>query len=193
MYRLSNNDGSPALDSASALYNNAITLCGMSKTFAMPGVRIGWLATKNRNLMQLMSVFKDYTTICSSAPSELLSIIGLRNSGRLVAHTLGIVKTNLKLLDEFFSKYTDIFEWHRPKAGTAGFVRLKGWLLKFGSGGATGFCDKLVKDKEVLLAPSAMFDHVDEYVRVGFGRRDLPECLLALEEFIKENLPHGSV
>ena len=189
MYRLSNNDGSPALESAAALYNNAISLSGMSKTFALPGLRIGWLATRNLELMQIMCGFKDYITICCSAPSELLSIIGLRNSDRLVEHTLSIVKANLQHLDQFFGRYYDLFQWHRPKAGTAAYVRLKGWLLKVGSGGASGFCDQLVRQKQVLLAPAAMFEDTGEYVRVGFGRRNLPECLTALEEFLKENAP----
>ena len=76
MYRLSNNDGSAPLQSASAICENSMTLCGMSKTFALPGLRIGWLATRNKDVMNMMQTFRDYTTICSPGPSELLATIG---------------------------------------------------------------------------------------------------------------------
>ena len=82
MYRLSNNDGTEALMSGCAMYENAVTLCGMSKTFALPGLRIGWLATKCKELMEMMGSFKDYTTICSPGPCELLAIIGERERER---------------------------------------------------------------------------------------------------------------
>ena len=73
---------------------------------------------------------------------------------------------------------TPIFEWYPPRAGTTGFVNLKGWLLKIGNGGASGFCEKLVNEKEVLLLPAKMYDFEDEYVRIGFGRASLSECLV---------------
>lgn len=47
----------------------------MSKSFAMPGLRIGWLALRDKELFQKLADYKDYTTICSSAPSEILSIM----------------------------------------------------------------------------------------------------------------------
>lgn len=47
----------------------------MSKSFSMPGLRIGWLALRDKELYQKIADYKDYTTICSSAPSEILSIM----------------------------------------------------------------------------------------------------------------------
>ncbi len=47
----------------------------MSKSFALAGLRIGWLATKNNGLFKELAAFKDYTTICSSSPSEILAIM----------------------------------------------------------------------------------------------------------------------
>ena len=145
--------------------------------------------TKNQDLITLMCSFKEYTTICNSGPSEVLSIIALRNSDKLVSRTLRLVKNNLKLLEKFFEKYRELLEWHRPRAGTAGLVRLKGFLSKFNNNGATGLCEQLAVVKQLLLVPASVFGHADEYVRIGFARSDLPKSLSLLEDFIKENLP----
>src|SRR5436189_183752 len=48
-----------------------ISIGVMSKAYAMAGLRIGWVATQDRDLLARLAAFKDYTTICSSAPSEI--------------------------------------------------------------------------------------------------------------------------
>ena len=190
MYRLSNNDSSAPLPSACSVSENAMTLFGMSKTFAMPGVRLGWLCTRHPAIMEAMKSFKDYTTICSPGPSEILSIIALRNKDAILQRTHQIIKKNLRVLDEFFKDYPDIFVWHAPVACTTGLLKLKGWILDLGEGGATGFCDKLVRDAEVLLLPSKMYDFRDDCVRLGFGRDDLADGLSALRQFLDKNKAH---
>lgn len=186
-FSLTNNDGTKANASACALYDNSISLFGMSKSFAMAGLRLGWLCTKNKEIFNMMSLFKDYITICAPAPSEVLSLIALRNRDKVLAHTMSIVKKNMAALEEFFALHTDVFEWHPPRASTVGFARLKGWLLRVGEGGASGFCDVLQQQKQVMMLPAKMYDFEDHYVRVGFGRRNLEECLVPLEEFLAEN------
>ena len=61
----------------------------MSKSFAMAGLRIGWLATHDRDLLDRCARFKDYTTICSAAPSEVLALIGLRARETVLASVAG--------------------------------------------------------------------------------------------------------
>jgi aspartate/methionine/tyrosine aminotransferase len=85
MYRFLEYDQKDRLPSACEIYDKAISLFGMSKTFGMAGARIGWIATKDKNLYAKMATFKDYTTICSSAPSELLSIIALRAKNKIIS------------------------------------------------------------------------------------------------------------
>jgi aspartate/methionine/tyrosine aminotransferase len=166
-----------------------MTLFGISKTFAMPGVRLGWLCTRHPKIMESLKSFKDYTTICSPGPSEILSIIALRNKDVILDRTRRIIQTNLKVLDVFFKDYPDIFTWHAPMACTTGLLKLRGWVLELDKGGASGFCDKLVKDAEVLLLPSTMYDFRDDCVRLGFGREDLAEALVALRQFLENNKP----
>src|SRR6056297_55013 len=65
------------------LYENAIGLSGLSKSYGLPGLRIGWLASPSIELLDPIASMKDYTTICNSAPSELLGLIAVENAGRI--------------------------------------------------------------------------------------------------------------
>ncbi|ESO96802.1 hypothetical protein LOTGIDRAFT_159540 [Lottia gigantea] len=184
MYRLSNNTETEALPSACTLYNNAVTLCGLSKTFALPGLRIGWLSTKNKELMEKFQSFRDWLTICSSTPSEVLAIIALRNKDWVIEHTMNIIKTNLTILEQFLKKHSDSLEWHRPDASTVAFIKVKNKVLKQHSGSVAKWCDYLAHHAEVLLLPSTAYDYEDGFVRIGFGRRNMKEALKTLEKHI---------
>ena len=50
-------------------YELAVSLGSISKSYGLPGLRIGWIATRDRALREAVAVMKDYTTICASAPS----------------------------------------------------------------------------------------------------------------------------
>ncbi len=99
MYRFLEYDPALKLPSACEVYEKAVSLFGMSKTFGMAGARVGWLVTKDAGLYQKMAAFKDYTTICGSAPSEILSIIALRSKEVIIGRHLARIKRNLALLD----------------------------------------------------------------------------------------------
>ncbi len=179
-YRFLEFDRETQLPSAADLYENAVSLFVMSKGFGLPGLRIAWLTTRNKDLLQKMATLKDFTTICSSAPSEFLACVALRNKEKILNKNLGIIEDNLKLLDAFFEKHEDIFEWVRPRAASLAFVKLKGERK------ASEFCRELLEKKGVLLLPSTEYDMPDSYFRIGFGRKNMPECLELLEEFVCE-------
>lgn len=180
MYRFLEYEDSDRLPSVSDIYENAISLFGMSKTFSLPGLRIGWLTTKNKIIFQQIAYFKDYTTICSSAPSEILAIIGLRNKERIIARNLEIISKNLAIIDKFAKNYSSIFKWRRPKAGTIAFPELKLNIP------GDKFCKKLVDEKGVMLLPSSVYNYDKECVRLGFGRKNMSEALEKLGEFLNE-------
>ena len=91
-----------------------------------PGLRIGWLATRDRDVLDRCARMKDYTTICSSAPSEVLALIGLRARDRVLARSRRIVADNLAVLDDLFRRRADRFAWVRPRGGSIAFPRLLG-------------------------------------------------------------------
>jgi aspartate/methionine/tyrosine aminotransferase len=160
-----------------------ISLGVMSKSFALAGLRVGWLATHDLDLLGRLARFKDYTTICSSAPSEILSIIALRARDRVLARSRAIVSANLDRLDGFFDDWPDRFRWVRPRAGSIGFPRLTVPGVQIDDWAAD-----LVEAEGVLLLPGSQFGHPGNHFRVGFGRADLPEALERLESFAKRTL-----
>jgi len=178
MYRLLEYDRSAGLEAACDVYENAVSLFGMSKTFALAGLRIGWLATRNRSLLNSFAAFKDYTTICSSAPSEVLALMALRARETIIARNLDIILHNLSLLDSFFARYSDEFEWLRPQAGTVAFPALRPPRQ------IADFCCGLAETKQTMLLPGAVYDFPGNHFRIGLGRRSLPEGLARLEEFL---------
>ena len=87
VYRELEHDPADRLPAAVDLYERAISLGSMSKTYGLPGLRLGWLASHDRQALDRVLDFKHYTTICSSAPSELLGEIALRHREALVERT----------------------------------------------------------------------------------------------------------
>jgi aspartate/methionine/tyrosine aminotransferase len=162
------------------LYERGISLSGLSKTFGLPGLRLGWLATQDRALLASCAAFKDYTTICGSAPSEILGIMALRAGDRIVARNLDIIRANLQLADAFFSRQHSRFTWLRPQAGSVCLPRLSG------DRSAAALCEGLRERKSVLLLPGEVFEFGDAYFRLGLGRRDFPESLARLEAYLDE-------
>jgi len=177
VYRGLEYDPAGGLSAACDLNSNAVSLGVMSKSYGLAGLRIGWIATHNTTVLTRMAALKDYTTICSSAPSEYLSELALRHRQQLVERNLYIIRGNLSLLDAFFAKNGDRFEWVRPKAGSIAFPRLVGEDVEL-------FCHKLVSTAGVLLLPGTMYDHPGNHFRLGFARKNMPEALAQLEEYL---------
>jgi aspartate/methionine/tyrosine aminotransferase len=178
MYRFLEHEPAQRLPSAVELWDQAISLSGMSKSLGLAGLRIGWLCTRDAALLERMAAFKDYITICSSAPSEILALIGLRARATILQRHRARIARNLEQLDRFFARHRRTFRWQRPRAGTVGLVRLCAPLR------ATSFCERALERGGVMLVPSTLFDYGDEHVRIGFGREDLPEALARLEAVI---------
>jgi aspartate/methionine/tyrosine aminotransferase len=178
VYRFLEFDEDARLQAGADALDRGISLGVMSKSFALAGLRIGWLASRDRDLLARCAAFKDYTTICSSAPSEILALIALRAREKVLARSRAIVEANMRLLDGFFAAHTDRWTWVRPRAGSIGFPRL------LGEERAEAFCERLVETEGVLLLPGNVLGHDGNHVRIGFGREDLPAALAGLERFM---------
>jgi aspartate/methionine/tyrosine aminotransferase len=177
VYRESEYDLVDRLPAAVDYGPHAVSLGVTSKTYGLAGLRIGWIATKNRDLYSKISSLKDYTTICNSAPSEFLAELAMRNRTKLAERNLQIIKNNLTVMDEFFARNSSLFTWHRPKAGSMGFPKLL-------TGDIETFCDDLVKKAGVLLLPGSMYDETNNHFRLGLGRKNLPQAVERLEDYL---------
>lgn len=178
VYRGLEHDPSERLPAACDRYERAVSLSALSKSCGLAGLRLGWIATHDRDLLRHLGAFKDYLTICNAAPSEFLGRIALRHAEALFAQSRRRLQANLPLLDAFIQRHGNTFAWHPPRAGTTALARLRG-------GGALAFCDRLVEEAGVMLVPSGFFGIGDDHVRFGYGRASLPQALEALDAFLR--------
>ena len=174
MYRLLEATPGERLPAACEAADDALSLSGMSKVYGMAGVRLGWVVTRDAEALRAMAEFKDYTTICSSAASEVLALIGLRARTALVERHRARIARNLAALEAFVARHGERFALAPPRAGSVCLLRLR-------DGHATDFCRRLVDKAGIMVLPSSVFQFGDEHVRIGLGREDLPDVLARLE------------
>ena len=178
MYRDLEHDPADRLPSVGDVYEKSVTLGGLSKTFALPGLRIGWLRVGDGALRERILALKDYTTICSAAPAEILALIALDNADAIIARNRELVAANLELARAFFSGYPERLEWLEPRGGSIAFPRLV-------AGSALPFCDAAVGSHSLMIVPDAVFDMDDGHFRIGLGRSDFPEALAVFKTVLE--------
>jgi aspartate/methionine/tyrosine aminotransferase len=183
MYRFLEFDERDRLPAGADAYERGVSLGGMSKSFAMGGARIGWAATRDRELRDRIARLKDYTSICCSAPSEILALIALRARDRVLARSREIVFANLERLDRFFAEWPDVFTWVRPRGGSIAFPALRSeWPV-------SEFAQQLAEREGVVVVPAPVFEFPGNHFRIGLGRRNLPEALDRVTHAIGTRLP----
>lgn len=184
VYRLIEREPALRLPQVADVYDRGISLNVTSKSYGLPGLRIGWLACQDRALLARCERYKHYLSICNSAPSELLAEIALKAREPILARNRGIVRDNLALLTPFFADFPELFDWREPDGSCVGFIRYKG------ADGVEAFTTRLVEDTGVLLLPSSIYKSElgpvpAEYFRIGFGRHGMAEGLTVFRNWLR--------
>jgi aspartate/methionine/tyrosine aminotransferase len=174
VYRGLEHEPERRLPAACDAYERALSLGTVSKAHGLPGLRIGWFACRDPGVLAAIRELKLYTTICSSAPSELLVALALRHQDRLIGRSRRLVLANLPLLEGFLARRSDLFEWVPPTAGPIGFPRVTG------DGDIEQWCEGIATRAGVLLLPGSVYEQ-PRHVRFGFGRANLSEAIERLE------------
>lgn len=177
VYRGTEHNPADRLPQMADHYERGVSLNCLSKNCGLAGLRIGWIATRDRQIYERLATFKDYLTICNSAPSEYLAGIAVRNMEKIFAQQRIRLVDNLDLLENFFNHHQELFYWQRPRAGTTTFPEFLG-------GNALEFCDNLVDNAGVMLIPGTFFDMQGEFIRFGYGRSSFSESLACLIEYL---------
>lgn len=178
VYRFLEHDPATLLPAAVDVSDHAMSLGVMSKAFGLAGARIGWIATHDDTVRRRLAALKDYTTICNSAPSEVLALIALRARDRVLERSRQIISQNLPELDDFMARHRENLEWVRPRAASVAFPR----LLR---GDVDRFAARLVEQEGVLLLPGSRFGYPGNHFRIGFGRTDMGPALERLDGFLE--------
>ncbi len=186
VYRLIEHRPDARVPQVADVYERGVSLNVMSKSYGLPGLRIGWLACQDRAFLQACEHYKHYLSICNSAPSELLAEIALKAGAAIVGRNRDLAHANLALLDSFFADFPALFDWRRPDGSCVAFIRYKG------ADGVERFSERLVEETGVLLLPSSIYRSElgpvpQDHFRIGFGRKNLPEGLAVFREWLMRN------
>jgi aspartate/methionine/tyrosine aminotransferase len=168
------------------VYERGLSLGVMSKSYGLPGLRIGWIACQDRELLARMERMKHYLSICNSGPSERLAVIALKNRDRLLARNCAIIDENLPKWQAFFDRHSELFDWQPPQASCMAYPRYKG------AEGVEAFARELVEESGVLVLPSSIYASElgpapANRLRIGLGRSGLDEALAAFDAHLMRN------
>ena len=186
VYRGMELDPARRLPPAACACERGLSLGVMSKAYGLAGLRIGWIACRDRELLERMERYKQYLSICNSAPSELLAVVALEAGEELLRRNVALAADNRALLRAFMARHPRRFEWSEPDGGCVAFPRY------LGGEGVQAFADRLVQEAGVLLMPAAVFQSrlgevPQDRFRVGYGRKDFPEALATWEAWLDNN------
>jgi hypothetical protein len=144
-------------------YERTIVTSGLSKAYALPGLRIGWIAAPADLVARLWS-YHDYTTISPGALSDALARRALQPDRRaaILARTRRILNENYPIVARWLDSHGGLFRYVPPDAGAIVYVRYSHAM------NSTELVDRLRVEHNVLIVPGDHFG-MDGYLRVGFG------------------------
>lgn len=174
------------LPSAVEAYERGLTLGVMSKSYGLPGLRVGWIASKDHDLLYRMERVKHYLSICNAGPSEHLAVIALKAHNTILSRNRNLIKSNLVEVDKFFAEFAEMFDWQHPDGGCIAYPRY------LGKDGVEAFCHRLAEEAGIVLLPASLYrstlnDTPNDRFRIGFGRNYVPEGLAAMRAFLRKN------
>ncbi|KAK3636743.1 hypothetical protein LTR56_014045 [Elasticomyces elasticus] len=170
-------------------YKNTITTGSLSKAYSLAGVRVGWLASRNRDIIEQCASARDYTTNAVSQLDQQVAAFALSPDTlhSLLGRNIQLAKANLELIERFVIKHDEYCSYTKPVAGTTAFV-------KFERDGkpidAKVFCETLQAKTGVMFLPGdvGFGDEWKGYVRIGYVNRTevVKEGLEELRKFMRK-------
>lgn len=165
------------------LYEKGFSLNVLSKAYGFPGLRLGWIASQDKESLLKFERYKHYLSICNPGPSEYLAKVVLNHRDEILKGNRNRLRHNLSELEKFFSDYPEIFEWYTPDGGCIAYPRYTG------KGTVEKFCETLVEKHGVLLLPASIYRSelmatATDRFRIGFGRRNIEVGLNVFRDFL---------
>lgn len=161
------------------LYQKGISTSSMSKVFSLAGLRLGWIATHDSDLMVQILSHRDYTTISCSVLDEMVATVALQNKGKIIKRNRQIIHDNLKILSQWIDSQPHI-SWVKPQAGTTALLYYDFDLP------STELCKQLIDEYQTLLVPGNCFG-IEHSCRIGyaFESENLKRGLMQVAKLIK--------
>jgi len=162
---------------------SALSISVTSKAYGLPGLRVGWLASRDRAVLSRLERAKHYTSICNAGPSEHLTCILLRNERAILEKNRQLNLENDRAVHTFMDEFPELFQYQSPVGGCVAFPR---WT---GLGSALDFCTRAVEEHGVFLLPNSVYasslaEVPTDRFRIGIGRRSVPASLDVLRNHV---------
>ena len=179
VYRGISEDGS-YMDSIVDIYDRGISVGSMSKIFSLAGLRLGWIASKDKDVLHLCLERRDYDTISCGMIDDKLASLALAHKDKIFERNRAILEKNRRILDEWVNRTPQV-HYLRPVAGTTALVYYDLDMPSY------ELCKRLIRKKGLLFTPGAAFEMEGE-VRIGyaFDSKLLKEGLDKFTEFLEE-------
>ena len=159
--------GSKPTKSFLGMYEKTIITSGLSKSYAHPGLRIGWIVSDKGFVEEAWGV-KDYTTIASSSLSQHIAtkVLEPETISKLRSRTKVLLNKNLETFSKWVLPYSNYLSFLKPEAGGFAFVE---YDMDINS---TDLVHDLRKNEGVFIVPGDSFG-MDRYFRIGLGHESI--------------------
>jgi len=161
---------------AASLGTHAISVSSLSKAYGAPGLRVGWLITRDRNLQELFLAAKEQISICGSVIDEWVAEQILERRGALLEVTLAEMRRRRALVADWIAG-EELLDWVAPHGGVVCFPRMRTQP----NGGTGAFYRRLIENHGAYVGPGHWFEMPDTYFRLGYGWPQRSELEAGLE------------
>ncbi|MGC1495950.1 MAG: aminotransferase [Sulfitobacter sp.] len=181
VYRGTDQTGSGVTASIADIYEKGISTASMSKSFALAGLRLGWI-TAPQEVIEAVSIHRDYDTISVGRIDDHFAVIALENYEKVLARSKAITRGNLAILEEWIAQQP-LVSWVKPRSGTTALLKYDLPLT------SRDFCVALLKETGVMFTPGSALN-MEGYVRIGYANNPviLKEGLKRVSQFL---ISHG--
>ncbi|KAH7022097.1 pyridoxal phosphate-dependent transferase [Ilyonectria destructans] len=149
---------------AASLGDHVLSVSSMSKSFGIPGIRLGWVITQNKSLQETFLAAKEQINISGSVIDEWIAEQVLARKTSILEATGEEMRIRRQMVALWVEK-DDMLEWIEPQGGVVCFPHMK----KEPVGGTAAFYERLLKKYHTYVGPGHWFEMSDTYFRVGFG------------------------
>jgi aspartate/methionine/tyrosine aminotransferase len=161
---------------AASLGPHVISVSSLSKAYGVPGIRTGWVITRDPALQELFLAAHEQINICGSVIDEWIAEQVMEKRAAMLAPTLTEMRRRLALVSDWMAG-EELLEWVKPSGGVVCFPRMKAAP----PGGADAFYRRLLESHGAYVGPGHWFEMPDAYFRLGYGWPTAAELEAGLE------------
>ncbi|SFD69552.1 pyridoxal phosphate-dependent aminotransferase [Methylobacterium sp. 13MFTsu3.1M2] len=184
VYRQTDANPEGAIPPVVDVYERGISINGLSKGFGLPGLRVGWVACRDRAVLERVLAIKSLLSSCLAGPSEVLAHIALRAEPRITGRARATGRGNHRRLRALLDRHPERFEQDEPRNLAFAFPRFRG------REGAAAFARAVASEVGLLVLPSVLWRSSlapvpADRLRLGLGRRGSGAALEILEDHLQ--------